>query len=338
MKRRLLSFGMMFFIIGCMSFGIYCIAQAAQLTVEVAHIKTAPAGLDDPVWKNIQAVSIPMEGRDALSGKKETVTAKAAYTDTEIFLLFKWKDPTRSVTKQSWIFDGINWKHLPGDEDRLAILFEITRISKFATRGCAVICHSSPELPKNQWVLATRNGSEMGDLWHWKAARSDPYKYADDSWLTIPGLLGEYDPNKQSGRRSDSGGGGDIKNEVADKSKPRYMPGPTRSGGDSGILPAEDAVEITDYTIFKPGDVLTYRMPRKPAGSRADISAVSRYQDGGWILMLYRKLNTGHDDDVIFDPKKQYSFAMGLFDDAGDDHSKATEPLTLKFLKSDRNY
>lgn len=335
MKRRWLSFAMMIFVIGCMSFGLYRIAQAAQLTVKVARIKSAPAGLDDPVWKNIQTVSIPMEGREALAGRKETVEVTAAYTDTEIFLLFKWKDPTQSVTKQSWIFDGIKWEHLPGDEDRLAILFEITRISKFASRGCAVTCHSPPELPKEQWVLATKNASEMGDLWHWKAARSDPYNYADDSWLTTPGLLGEYDPNKQSGRRSDAGSGGDVRNETADKSRPRYMPGLVTSGGESGILLAEDAVEITDYSIFKLGDVLTYRMPGKPSGSRADISAVSRYQDGGWTLMLSRKLNTGHVDDVIFDPKKQYSFAMGLFDNAGNDHSKATEPLILKFMKTD---
>ncbi|MFA5902356.1 MAG: ethylbenzene dehydrogenase-related protein [Desulfobacula sp.] len=337
MKRRWLSFGMMFFVIGCMSLGMYRMVQAAQLTVTVAHIQSAPAGLDDPVWKKLQTVSIPMEGRDALSGRKETVAVTAAYTDTEIFLLFKWKDPTQSVTKQSWVFDGIKWEHLPGDEDRLAILFEITRISKFATRGCAITCHSPPELPKDQWVLATKNASEMGDLWHWKAARSDPYQVADDSWLTIPGLLGEYDPKKQSGRRSDAGSGGDIKNEAADKSKPRYMPGPTHNRRDYGILRAEDAVEIADYTLFKPGDVLTYRMPGKPTGSRADIRAVSRYQEEGWTVMLSRKLNTGHDDDVVFDPKKQYSFAIGLFDDAGDDHSKATEPLILKFLKTERN-
>jgi hypothetical protein len=47
--------------------------------------------------------------------------------------------------------------------------------------------------------------------------------------------------------------------------------------------------------------------------------------------MLYRKLDTGHEDDVLFDPRKEYSFAMALFDDSGDDHSKATKPMTLRF-------
>jgi hypothetical protein len=49
--------------------------------------------------------------------------------------------------------------------------------------------------------------------------------------------------------------------------------------------------------------------------------------------MLHRKLDTGHDDDVVFDPRKRYSFAMALFDDSGADHSKATKPLILLFRR-----
>jgi hypothetical protein len=47
--------------------------------------------------------------------------------------------------------------------------------------------------------------------------------------------------------------------------------------------------------------------------------------------MLYRKLNTGHEDDVVFNPKKRHSFALAVFDDSGSEHSKATEPMTLTF-------
>ena len=307
------------------------LALGAQLTVTAARVEKAPSGLDDGIWQKAQAVSILMEGRGGLAGRKESVTAKAVYTDTEVFFLFKWKDPTRSVTKESWIFDGSQWSHLKGDEDRLAVLFEITRISKFATRGCAITCHSPPELPRESWVLATRDPSEKGDLWHWKAARSDPYRHADDSWLTVPGYLGEYDPVKKSGRRSDAGCGGDMRNETPDKLRPRYMGDPSKKRTVPGILLEEEIVEITDYSLFKAGDTLTYRIPRKPDGSRFDVKALSRYDDGGWTLMLHRRLNTGHEDDVVFDPKRQYSFAMALFDDAGDDHSKATEALILKF-------
>jgi hypothetical protein len=49
------------------------------------------------------------------------------------------------------------------------------------------------------------------------------------------------------------------------------------------------------------------------------------------MVMLYRKLNTGHEDDVAFNPMKNYSFALAVFDDSGSDHSKATEPMSLTF-------
>lgn len=50
-----------------------------------------------------------------------------------------------------------------------------------------------------------------------------------------------------------------------------------------------------------------------------------------WTVMLFRKLDTGHEDDVIFNTLKRYSFAMAVFDDSGADHSKATRPMILTF-------
>ena len=71
--------------------------------------------------------------------------------------------------------------------------------------------------------------------------------------------------------------------------------------------------------------------PGNPPGSRSDVQAIGRYAKGGWEVMLYRKLDTGREDDVVFNPRKDYSFAMALFDDSGDDHSKATRAMTLRF-------
>ena len=245
--------------------------------------------------------------------------------------LFKWKDPTRSVIKQSWEFDGEKWNHLKGNEDRIALLFEITRIDKFATRGCAVTCHSPADMPRDKWKFATKTAIEKGDLWHWKAARSAPYNYADDAWLTLAGNpTGSY---RETGRRKDTGAGGDVKNQTADGSRPMYMQNPDKKPSVPGFLLMDEAIKINDYSIFKAGDIISYRMPIKPSGSRFDVKAISRYVDGGWMVMLYRKLNTGHEDDVIFNPVKNYSFALAVFDNSGSDHSKATEPMTLRFSR-----
>ena len=72
-------------------------------------------------------------------------------------------------------------------------------------------------------------------------------------------------------------------------------------------------------------------MPKMPQGSRADIKAVSHHADGTWSVILHRPLDTGHEDDVAFNPRKKYNFAMALFDDSGDEDSYDSEVLSLQF-------
>lgn len=305
-------------------------ARAHTLMMTVHYVKSGPAGLDDPIWDEAKAVQLLVEGREPIVGADGTVNARALYTDDHLYFLFNWKDPTRSVIKESWQFDGQHWYHLKGNEDRIALLFEITRINKFSTRGCAITCHSPADIPRDQWKLATKTEDEKGDLWHWKAARSAPYNYADDAWLTVAGNpTGSY---RETGRRKDAGEGGDIRNETPDKTRPLYMQDPNRRPSAPGFLVMEEAVKINDYSIFKAGDIIPYRLPVKPDGSRFDVKAISRYADGRWTVMLYRKLNTGHEDDVIFNPKRRHSFALAIFDDSGSEHSKATEPMTMVFI------
>jgi hypothetical protein len=227
------------------------------------------------------------------------------------------------VTKGAWQFDGGKWTHLKGDEDRISLLFEINRINNFATKGCAVTSHGPAGAPMKDFKFATATAAEKGDLWQWKAARSDPYKAVDDGWLTKA--------EGNTGRKEDAGGGGDSRNETADKSKPRFMQDPAKKPSVPGVLLAEETVEIADYSKFKTNDALTYRMPKKPSGSRGDVRAESRYADGAWTVMLSRKLNTGNEDDVVFNTKKKYSFAMALFDDSMDADSYDSEALTLEF-------
>ena len=302
---------------------------AHTLVVTAAYVEKAPEDLDDPVWNKADAVQLLVEGRENLDRTNATVTARAVYSDVSLYILFKWKDPTRSVIKQSWEFDGESWHHLKGNEDRIAVLFEITRINKFATRGCAVTCHSPADLTRNKWKYATQTAAEKGDLWHWKAARSAPYHYADDAWLTLAGNpTGSY---RETGRRKDTGAGGDVKNQTIDGTRPLYMQDPKKKPSVPGTLLMEEAIKISDYSLFKAGDIIPYRLPIRPSGSRFDVKAISRHADGGWMVMLYRQLDTGHEDDVAFYPMKNYSFAIAVFDESGSDHSKASEPMTLKF-------
>jgi len=297
--------------------------SAEVQTIVAAKASKAPASLDDPLWQKSKPVNIPFAGKEKFAGKKASVITSAIYTESEIYFLFKWNDATHSMTKGAWLFDGEKWTHQKGDEDRISLLFEINRINNFATKGCAVTCHGAVGAPAKEFKFATASAAEKGDLWHWKSVRSDPYKSADDGWLTLAG--------EKTGRKDDAGGGGDIKNETTDKTKPKWMQDPAKKPPVPGILLAEDGIEISDYSIFKTNDAITYRLPKKPSESRADIKAESRYRDGGWMVMLSRKLETANDDDVAFNVRKKYSFAMALFDDSSDWDSYDSESLILEF-------
>ena len=312
-------------LLGGMLLGSGKLEGAAKQTLTAKRVKEAPRGLDDSTWREAKEIQIPFEGKEKFQDKKASVSTKAVYTGDSIYFLFRWNDPTLSVTKGAWKYDGENWTQIKSNEDRIALLFEINRINMFATKGCAVVCHVPEGAPNaKDGKFGTSSAAEKGDLWHWKAARSDPAGFADDTWVTV---ISE----KKGGRKSDAGGGGDKKNMTQDKSKPMYSLAPGKQLGKHGILLAADAVEITDHSTFKPGDVVTYRMPKVPAGSRADIKAISRHEGGVWTVMLSRKLDTGNDDDVAFNPRKKYSFALALFDDSGDEDSYDSEVLTLEF-------
>ena len=299
----------------------------AKQTLTAVKTKSAPAGLDDAIWKDAKELIVPFEGKERFAEQKTSVTSKAVYTDDGIYFLFNWKDSTLSVTKGAWKYDGTKWSHQKGNEDRIALLFEINRIKNYATKGCAIVCHV-PQGASNakDGKFGTSTAAEMGDLWHWKAARSDPAGFADDTWLTKIS-------DKKGGRKSDKGKGGDQKNMTEDKSKPKFMLASGKKLAQHDILLASDAVEIANYSDFKADDVLTYRMPKTPEGSRGDIKAVSQYANGAWAVMLYRKLDTGNEDDTAFNPRKKYNFTMALFDNSGDENSYDSEVITLKFKK-----
>ena len=299
---------------------------AAKLTLVATKVKKAPTGLDDPIWQEAKEIQVPLEGKAKFAGKKLIVRTRAVYTYEDLYFRFAWKDATRSVTKAAWQFNGQKWSHQKGNEDRLALLFEITRIKNFGSQGCTATCHGPYRHPLRDYKFSTGTAAEKGDLWHWKAARTDPYQHADDQWLTVP--------NEQTGRRNDAGKGGDVRNETEDKSKPLYLQDATRKPSKPGFLLMDEAVKITDYSGFKAGDIIPYRLPQNLIGSRGDIKALSRHANGGWTLMLYRPLDTDHEDDVIFDPRKMYSFAMAVFDDSGDEDSYDIETtITLKFKR-----
>lgn len=281
-------------------------------------VATAPKDAADAAWAKATALTVKTSGYGTVAGKSLDVTAKALWTDTDVYFLFTWADATQSMVKETWKFDGTKWEKQKGDEDRLSMLWEITPIANFATQGCMALCHGK--------TMGTNAATEKGDLWHWKSYRSEPLGFADDGYVEKDDAAAGT-----TGRKSDPGGGGDSKNETAAKDKPALMQDPAKTPSAKGFLVKGETVEIKDYAAFKAGDTIPYRILSKPDGSRGDIKSVGVWKDGKWTLFLARKLKTGNADDVAFDPTKTYPFALAIYDDAGDTNKYGSGVLNLVF-------
>lgn len=290
------------------------------------EVESAPTELDSPQWNNAKEVEFVLEGAGSVEGKTIETKVKSVYTKEEIFFLLEWPDADKSMNKKKWRFTGGKWVKQKGDEDRLGIVWEISRIDKFATKGCAILCHNESENEKD-WYYAVSSKKEKADLWHWKAVRANPVGYTEDGYVVT-------NPSKEpeKGRFRDAGSGKAKGNSTKDKSGPAYMQDLSKPASIKGSLLVDEAVKISGSSVFKDGDEIPgYMLNTKWTGSFADIKTKGVWKDGKWTVMLSRKLRTENDDDVQYNTKKKYSFGIATFDNAHEHHSYNSDPLKLQF-------
>ena len=126
------------------------------------------------------------------------------------------------------------------------------------------------------------------DVWYWKANRTDPAGYADDKMHIL---------SSEAAKKSNS--------LVSVGGKQRYL----LRLGDKGKA-AQKKRLLTEYQ----GDVQDQYISQAPDGSRADVLAKGAWRDGQWTLEFGRRMNTGNDDDIQFDPAsgKRYRFGISI--------------------------
>ncbi|MBW2252008.1 MAG: hypothetical protein JRF60_15620 [Deltaproteobacteria bacterium] len=298
-----------------------------DLVLTSKKVKSAPTDAGSSQWNKAQVSKIALTGAGTVEGKPLEFKAKSVYTKNKIFFRFEWTDKDKSMNKKRWKYSGGEWTKIKGDEDRLGVTWEINRINKFATKGCAVLCHNESKNEKD-WYYAVSSSKEKGDMWHWKAVRSNPVGYTEDGFVTT-------NPSKkpEEGRKRDAGSGTKAKsNRTKDKSKPAFMQDPSKSPSLPGSLLVDEAVEIKDYSIFKDRDEIPgYMLYTEWKDSFSDLKTKGVWKNGRWTLVISRKLNTGYDDDVQFNTRKKYPFAIAVFDNAHEHNSYNSEPLKLLF-------
>lgn len=130
--------------------------------------------------------------------------------------------------------------------------------------------------------------SYTADVWYWKAGRTNPSGCADDIVHTLS------DNFSQNAKKITSS-----------------------AGNDRFLLRSNDAGEpcYREYTpgVYEGGIVERYK-PGEPSGSRGDIKAKGIWDRGFSTIEFERKLDTGHSDDVQFDPGsgKKYKFGVSI--------------------------
>ena len=329
--KRVFLITLLAFAIGTFTFYQVSMAKSkpkGDLVLTSKKVKSTPADAVSSQWDKAKESKIVLTGAGSVEGTLLELKAKSVYTKDEIFFRFEWPDKDKSMNKKKWKYTGGKWTTIKGDEDRLGVVWEVNRIDKFATKGCAVLCHNESKNDKD-WYYAVNTQREKADLWHWKAVRSNPVGYTEDGYVTT-------NPSKkpEEGRKRDAGSKTTKakSNRTKDKLKPAYMQDPAKAPSIQGSFLVDEAVEITDYSIFKEGDeILGYMLYETWKGSFADVKTKGAWRNGKWTIVMSRKLNTGYDDDTQFNTRKKYPFAIAVFDNAHEHNSHNSEPLKLVF-------
>jgi Ethylbenzene dehydrogenase len=335
-------------------------ANPVLISVKVASAPTIDGVASEGFWASAPALSFKtIEAAAPGAGNKSesTVVMKSVYTGDAVFFLVVWDDPTYSIDRQRWVFDGAKWSkedQTPLEkggantnyEDKVALMWGINSPT-FEKEGPWALYRDATEAAKAgyQRPVKTAPKGETLDMWHFKLVRTG---------FTMPGQVDDqyvndtFDATKapEAGRFSDPGTGGYYNNErdlkMADGTTVK-IPKYAMKNGDTNafILTQEmidkgDAVELSDANAIKfaKGAHLPAIIGRVFTGSRGDITGKAEWKDGKYTLEFGRKLDTGDaEHDVEFkDLGKTYFFGVATFDNTQIKHA-VSDLLEFKFQR-----
>ena len=218
---------------------------------------------EEPVWKSVPGITT----LDYSS--QRAITLKSVFTREEVFFLVTFPKDVPSVTHKTWTWDPKEQVYREGPDREDVFLF------KWSMSG-------------NDVRLELRDPEpHRGDIWFWKARRTNPSGYADDKWQSVTTTPGRDAVKIQTSRNG-----------------ALYL----RRVADAGTAAWEEK-----FFFRYQGDKVEKYVPQQPQGSRADVRAKGTWANGQWTIEFARKLRTGHDDDVAFAPGGVYLFGVACY-------------------------
>jgi signal transduction histidine kinase len=250
--------------------------------------------------------------KDGSIGKVD-VSIKTLYNEDNIYFFVSWEDPTESVIKNTWSFNGTAWEKSE-DEDRLSFIWNIDgSIDGFDIAGCAMLCHGDR--------MHTNAPGERGDMWHWKSSRSNPVGIVDDQWMNDRIVENYTEEAYEAAHVIDAGEPFYTANLNEEGVAPKYFePSPVNEDDAKFLFQSEiDGGEAREIKLsdFRDGMNVPGYVLQKPSGSRGDIIAKGVWVDGRWNVEFMRSLKNGHEDDVQFDTTLTYRFGIAIMDNTG---------------------
>lgn len=326
---------------GCQGIGQ---SAAPPNTLVATKVGAAPSlnALDkDPAWANARSLSVNVTSGANLVNGETTGVLKAVYTNDTLYMLVQYKDPTQSVRRVPYQkqADG-SWKQQTdpkdkgGDnnltyEDKWAMIWNIN-VKGFEEQGCAVLCHEGEGKPYGNKY--TRTPGELADMWHMKSQRTIPHGLIDDQYVDSTRYDKEKSPN--AGRKGDPGNPeGDYTSVKLVNGKPQFMNRDGKAANAGGTYYINRGNEVPFVDNFKAGDEVAAHINNLLKGDRADIKAAHKWENGVSTTVLARKLQTGSQYDVQFDPSRRYAFGFAVFDNAAVRHATPDDALFMVFGK-----
>ena len=342
----------------------------ALLTVMRLPSDIQAPGLDgdpsDAVWSQAKAVTVRTVKGVNNPHDYVDVMIKAAHDGAQVYFLFQWDDPEVSYKRYPLYKTEHGWKVLQTAferadenlyyEDKLSVYF-----TNVTNGSCADTCHLGvgPYSKKGEKHGLHYTRGEVGDVWHWKAVRTDPMGLAtgepgfmDDQHFKAPDPMPtEYPKQRYSGgyhADPKTAGGYDYNFEKLDPSKPlaetyvrpkmlpatvHIAPNPdptTHDLAETWWIHKSQGMQYTAEADTYPVGTLIPNIIIAPfQGDRADVRAKASWQQGRWSLEVRRVLDTKSAFDVPFVIDKPVYLTVATYNRTQTRHGEHITPIKV---------
>jgi hypothetical protein len=299
-------------------------------------------------------------------GPHVDVTVKALHDGRQVYFQFQWADPDASYKRFPLLKTAQGWTVLQTAfeaadenayyEDKLSMY-----ITDVPNGSCATTCHMGvgPYSAKGEKHGLHYTRGEIGDVWHWKAVRSNPMAadrhepgFLDDQHFRGPDpipvdyLINRYtagyhpDPGRGWGYQYNFLKVDPYKPLAQTTVTPMFLPptnglGPnpdprTSDQGETWWIQRATAIPYTEAADTYPVGSLLPNMVLEPfKGDRADVRAKGAWKQGRWTLEARRALDSGSPYDVAFAPGKPVYITVATYNRTQTRHGEHIRPVRV---------